>query len=80
MDDVANYADDVIVMHDGKAICEDTPSAIFNNQKLLTDGMISLPQSARFAQKLSQKQFTFDKLPITLGELSTEIKQQINGD
>jgi len=80
MDDVADYADDVIVMHDGKIVGEGTPSEVFNDEKLLTGGMLTLPQSARFAQRLSQKRFKFDKLPITLDELSTEIKQQINGD
>ncbi|APX71160.1 energy-coupling factor transporter ATPase [Companilactobacillus allii] len=79
MDDVADYADNVIVMHDGRKISEGTPSEIFNNQKLLTDDILTLPQSASFAQKLAQGQFHFDKLPITLNELSTEIKRQING-
>ncbi|WP_125587926.1 energy-coupling factor ABC transporter ATP-binding protein [Companilactobacillus jidongensis] len=80
MDDVANYADEVVVMHDGKKIAEGTPMEVFNNQKLLTDDMLTLPQSAIFAQKLSQKYFNFDQLPITISDLSTEIKRQINGD
>lgn len=80
MDDVANYADRVLVMHDAQLIASGTPQELFNDTKLLEDGIISLPQSAAFAKKLQEGNFNFEKLPVTISELATEIKQQIHGD
>jgi len=80
MDDVANYADEMAVIHRGKLVAHGLPREVFNNQSLLKDDVLTLPQSAEFAQELMQKDFRFDKLPITINELGTEIKQQLNGD
>ncbi|GEO47176.1 energy-coupling factor ABC transporter ATP-binding protein [Companilactobacillus kimchii] len=80
MDDVANYADEMAVMSQGKLVASGLPSDVFNNQELLENDLLTLPQSAQFAQSLAQKYFQFDKLPITIDELSAEIKQQVNGD
>lgn len=80
MDDVANYADEMMVMHDSQIVASGTPKAVFNDQELLDKNYLTLPQSAIFAQKLQAKNFHFDQLPITISELTTEIKQQIHGD
>ncbi|MCH4010200.1 energy-coupling factor transporter ATPase [Companilactobacillus sp.] len=80
MDDVANYADSMMVMHDSRLVATGTPQEIFNNSDLLNKGYISLPQSAIFAQKLADKGFDFKQLPITISELTAEIKEQIHGD
>lgn len=80
MDDVANYADKLMVMHDSRLVGLGTPQEIFNDHELLEKNYISLPQSAIFAEKLADKGFTFSKLPITISELTAEIKEQIHGD
>jgi len=80
MDDVANYSDEMAVIHSGKLIAQGDPHEVFNNQELLKDDLLTLPKSAQFAQELEKKDFHFDKLPITINELGTEIKQQVNGD
>lgn len=80
MDDVANYADKLMVMHDSRLVGVGTPQEIFNDQELLEKNYISLPQSAIFAEKLADKGFSFSKLPITISELTAEIKEQIHGD
>lgn len=80
MDDVANYADDLAVIHSGKLIAHGKPSDVFNDQKLLQEDLLTLPKSALFAQELAKKGYQFDKLPITIDELSSEIEQQVNGD
>ncbi|MQS76860.1 energy-coupling factor ABC transporter ATP-binding protein [Companilactobacillus halodurans] len=79
MDDVANFADEMAVIHRGKLIASGLPQEVFNKSELLKDDLLSLPRSAEFARELSQKGFHFDKLPITIDELGTEIKQQLNG-
>lgn len=80
MDDVANYADKLMVMHDSRLVANGIPSKIFNDNDLLEKQYISLPQSAIFAQKLQRQGFNFKKLPITISELTAEIKEQLNGD
>ncbi|MFD1472560.1 energy-coupling factor ABC transporter ATP-binding protein [Companilactobacillus mishanensis] len=80
MDDVANYAETMMVMHDSRLRAVGTPKDIFNDQDLLDKKLISLPQSAVFAQKLAKKNFKFESLPITINELTAEIKQQIHGE
>lgn len=80
MDDVANFADEMAVIHRGKLIAEGIPQEVFNKQELLQDDLLTLPKSAAFAKDLSRKGFHFDRLPITINELGTEIKQQLNGD
>lgn len=80
MDYVANYADEMAVIHRGKLIAEGLPQEVFNNQELLQDDLLTLPKSAAFAKELSRKGFHFDRLPITINELGTEIKEQLNGD
>lgn len=77
MDDVANYADEMAVIHSGKLIATGLPQDIFNRKDLLKEDILSLPKSAEFAKELSSQDFHFDKLPITIEELGTEIKQQL---
>jgi len=80
MDDVADYADEMAVIHSGKLIAEGLPQDVFNNQELLQQDLLTLPKSAEFAKELMEQGFHFKKLPITIDELGTEIKQQLNGD
>ncbi|APU70786.1 cobalt transporter ATP-binding subunit [Companilactobacillus crustorum] len=80
MDDVANYADEMAVIHRGKLVAHGLPQEVFNNQELLKDNLLTLPQSAEFAQDLAQKDFKFDQLPITIAELGAKIKQQLSGE
>lgn len=80
MDDVANYAEEMVVIHDAKVMAVGKPKDIFNDKELLTNDILTLPRSAVFAQKLSKKDFSFPQLPITISELTTEIKQQVHGD
>lgn len=80
MDDVANYADEMAVMHQGKLVGQGVPTDVFNDANLLKEDILTLPHSGEFAQELMQHGFHFDKLPITIDELGTEIKHQLNGD
>lgn len=80
MDDVANYAEEMVVIHDAKVVASGKPKDIFNDKKLLKNDILTLPRSAVFAQKLAQREFSFPQLPITISELTTEIKRQVHGD
>jgi len=80
MDDVANYANEMVVMNQGKLVASGKPVDVFNNQELIEKDLLTLPKSAQFAKELEQKDFHFERLPITIDELGIEIKQQVNGD
>lgn len=77
MDDVADYADEMAVMNHGKLVGSGKPFDVFNNQTLLDNDWLTLPKSAQFAQDLAKKRFAFSKLPITVTQLASEIKQQV---
>ena len=77
MDDVADYADEMAVMNHGKLVGSGKPFDVFNNQTLLDNDWLTLPKSAQFAQDLAKKGFAFSKLPITVTQLASEIKQQV---
>jgi len=79
MDDVANYANEMVVMNQGKLVASGKPVDVFNNQELIEKDLLTLPKSAQFAKELEQKDFHFERLPITIDELGIEIKQQVNG-
>ncbi|EEJ71129.1 energy-coupling factor transporter ATPase [Lactobacillus ultunensis] len=78
MDDVAEFADDVLVMEHGKLIKHDQPRAIFANPKWLKDHYLSEPTASAFASELTN--FKFKHKPLTLDQLVDGIAQNIKGE
>lgn len=79
MDDVADFADKVLVMDGGKMVADTTPRALFQNPDWLLDHHLGLPKTTAFARTLQQRGFRFDELPIREDELVTLLKQQLGG-
>lgn len=77
MEDVVNYADQVVVMEQQHVLKTGTPSQIFNNPQWVAEHQLSLPISAIVAQMLQQKYFHFDPLPLTSKQLAQQIAQQL---
>lgn len=77
MDDVADYADDVLVMEQGKMIKQASPANIFNNRKWLKQHLLKEPKASLFASQL--KNYTFKNLPLTSRELVKGIEQNLKG-
>ena len=75
MDDVAEYAEDVLVMEDGKLIKHSSPDKVFEDNDWLKKHQILQPTAAIFANKLSN--FVFDKKPLTLDELVMGISKNV---
>lgn len=74
MDDVAHYADDVIVMEKGRIVMHDKVREVFSNQKLLTPLHIDLPSALKFQYKVEES--TGTKLPqtcLTIDELAESL-------
>lgn len=80
MDDVAQYADQVIALEKGKLIADRSVHDFFNDPKWLYDHHLGLPKAGEFAAKLIQKGMHFEQLPLTIAELATQIKKEINGE
>ncbi|BDR60878.1 energy-coupling factor transporter ATPase [Lactobacillus xylocopicola] len=77
MDDVANYAEDVLVMEQGKLIKHATPVEIFRDQSWLHNHHLNQPQASLLAGQLPG--FTFANPPLTVKELVQGIEQNLKG-
>lgn len=70
MDDVANYADHVIVLEKGKIVKAGTPQVVFNDINWLKEKQLGVPTASAFAEKLIAKGINFEQLPLTADELA----------
>lgn len=78
MEDVAAYADHMIVLDEGRVVAEDSPSSIFKNAEWLQSVQLNVPQSVAFTRKLEKKDgWRFDSLPLTLNQLAKQITKHL---
>lgn len=75
MNDVANYADDVLVLEQGKLLKHGSPSEVFANRKWVEQHSLEEPEASIFAEKLSN--FNFKKRPLTMSDLVHDIVQNL---
>ena len=75
MDDVAKYADDVLVMEHGKLIKHATPKEVFADRNWVKQHYLDEPRASLFASELEN--FEFDENPLTMDELVSEIKNNL---
>ncbi|WP_026314376.1 energy-coupling factor ABC transporter ATP-binding protein [Allofustis seminis] len=76
MDDVAHYANHVIVIEKGQIAFAGTPQEVFKNVDWLEKIQLGLPTATHFATTLIKKGFpeeNFSLLPLTLEALADEI-------
>lgn len=55
MDEIAEYCDHVIVLHEGKLIYDTTPEELFSDKEKLVGTGLSLPHTVNIARLLSEK-------------------------
>jgi energy-coupling factor transport system ATP-binding protein len=79
MDDVADYADRVLVMEHGALVRQGTPREIFADPDWLRQKQLGLPKTTAFAERLQKLGFTFDQMPLTAAELADDLMPQIGG-
>ena len=77
MDDVANYAENVLVMEHGKMIKQATPREIFKDRNWLQEHHLEEPKPSLFATKLQN--YHFAKLPLTIADLVKDIETNLKG-
>lgn len=70
MDDVANYADHVLVLEKGHLVKDGTPQEIFQEVNFLKEKQLGLPQATDFALQLAAKGWQTASFPLTAEELA----------
>ncbi|MBF0780698.1 MULTISPECIES: energy-coupling factor ABC transporter ATP-binding protein [unclassified Granulicatella] len=78
MDDVAHYADKVLVMSKGKLIKCGTPLDIFSQREWLSEHHIALPSALECAYRLRQKGIDVPENILTTTELISYLKTKMS--
>lgn len=73
MDDVANFADYVLVLEKGTIVKKGTPQEVFENTAWLKEKQLGVPTASAFAEKLTAKGFNFSELPLTADALADQL-------
>ncbi len=76
MNDVANFADQVLVMESGRLLADKTPAELFRS-RLAKKHHLNLPQTTAFAQRLVERGMEFAQLPLTEHELAKVLATKI---
>ncbi|HBJ01371.1 MAG TPA: energy-coupling factor ABC transporter ATP-binding protein, partial [Lysinibacillus sp.] len=70
------YADNIVIMHEGKNVLSGTPRDIFKDVDTLKSFRLELPRIVRFQQKMEQMMGKpLSKVCLTEEELAVEIAQ-----
>ena len=78
MDDVADYADQVIALERGTLIAAQSKQEFFNDPQWLYQHHLGLPRAAEFAARLMQKGMQWDALPLNVNELAQQLVTKLN--
>ena len=76
MNDVSDYADHVVVIESGKVVKEGSPKEVFADASWLLEKQLGFPTTLAFVEKLKEKGWTTDKMPLTLDELADAILEE----
>jgi energy-coupling factor transport system ATP-binding protein len=79
MEEVAQLADRVYVMANGRAVCSGTPREIFSNQEILREHHIGTPESVEILYRLREQGYSVDvgahKVEEAAGEIVRLVKR-----
>ena len=76
MNDVSDYADHVIVIESGNVVKEGSPKEVFSDASWLLEKQLGVPTTLAFVEKLKEKGWFTDKMPLTLDELANAILEE----
>lgn len=77
MDDVARFADEVLVMEKGRLLKQAAPADLFKDAGWDQSHALGQPQAAALAGKLAAGGYRFDKLPLTADALAQQVAEQL---
>ncbi|MEH7072392.1 energy-coupling factor ABC transporter ATP-binding protein [Neobacillus drentensis] len=79
MEDAARYADQIVIMQQGKVVKKGTPNEIFSAPVELVEMGLDVPEVVRFQLKLEDKLgFKLEKIFLTIEELSTAVTKELS--
>jgi len=78
MEDVADYADRIMVINDGKLIFDDAPVRVFEHYDELTEIGLSVPSPKRILCKLAEAGISINTDAITISSAVDEIMKRFN--
>lgn len=74
-EEIAEFADRILILNHGEAIAFDTPEKIFSDKKLIDDNWIRAPQISSVASWLEDKGDPLKHFPILLEDAGKEVIQ-----
>lgn len=77
MNEVYEYADQVVVMYRGSILAQDETTKIFQNVELLKFSQLTMPTILAVSRQLKDKKIPFLKLPKNITELANIIKNSL---
>lgn len=79
MEDVAKYADHVIVLDAGHVVGQGSPKDVFKQEKWLQSIQLDVPKTVEFAEMLAHDdRWAIEELPLTLSELADFIESRLD--
>ena len=78
MDDVANYADHVIVLEKGQIVRAGAPQEVFQETQWLKEKQLGVPTAAEFAEKLVAKGFSLSTNTINGRSISRSASEKMH--
>jgi len=75
MDDVAEYANQVYVMEEGRLVKGGKPSDVFQDVVFMEEVQLGVPKITAFCKRLADRGVSFKRLPIKI----EEFKESLNG-
>lgn len=80
MEDAARYADDIVVMHQGKVFTKGTPEQIFSDPKALLELGLDVPEVVGLQLKIEEAFNTkFSKISLSEDELAEMVAELMEG-
>lgn len=80
MEDAARYADQIVIMQQGKVVKKGTPEDIFSSPTELVKMGLDVPEVVRFQLKLEEKTgVKLGKIYLTIDQLSSAVKDLLLG-
>lgn len=79
MDDIARFADRVVVLDKGRIVLDNTPAAVFREREILAKAGLGVPQLIGFLDKLKKRGITINTNNISLDEAADGIIKALKG-
>lgn len=73
MEDMANYAERLVVMHEGRIVLDGNVRDVFQHEKELNMLGLAVPQVTTLMNRFVEKGYTFSKNILTVGEAKEEL-------